>query len=206
MRKFIFAALATAVLAPASLFAGSASAQVVPFSKFQQLLDQNQIVTDYAARGGRGGGRAHGAAMRRPAGMHAGAYRGHRGNMARAGAYRGNAVRAGAYRGAAGRAYTGRSYNGRYYNRPYAAYGRPYYRGAYYGGAYRPYYGGSYYPYGYGAAAATGALIGGAIASQPVVTGSVGANASAYCAQRYRSYNPATGTFTGYDGRKHPCP
>ena len=85
MRKIIFAALATAVLAPASFFAGPASAQVAPFSKFQQMLEQSQISTAYAARGGRGGGgRVHGAAMRRPAGMHAGAYRG---NVARAGVY-----------------------------------------------------------------------------------------------------------------------
>ena len=32
----------------------------------------------------------------------------------------------------------------------------------------------------------------------------MGANAS-YCAQRYRSYDPASGTFMGYDGRRHPC-
>jgi len=25
------------------------------------------------------------------------------------------------------------------------------------------------------------------------------------CAQRYRSFNPATGTFLGYDGVRHPC-
>jgi hypothetical protein len=28
----------------------------------------------------------------------------------------------------------------------------------------------------------------------------------AYCAQRYRSYDPASGTFLGYDGLRHPCP
>jgi hypothetical protein len=28
----------------------------------------------------------------------------------------------------------------------------------------------------------------------------------AYCAQRYRSYDPQTGTFLGKDGRRHPCP
>jgi BA14K-like protein len=27
----------------------------------------------------------------------------------------------------------------------------------------------------------------------------------ASCAQRYRSYDPASGTFLGYDGRRHPC-
>ena len=30
------------------------------------------------------------------------------------------------------------------------------------------------------------------------------ANASS-CAQRYRSYDPASGTFLGYDGARHPC-
>jgi BA14K-like protein len=29
-------------------------------------------------------------------------------------------------------------------------------------------------------------------------------NAS-YCAQRYRSYDPGSGTYMGYDGRRHPC-
>lgn len=31
-------------------------------------------------------------------------------------------------------------------------------------------------------------------------------NAEASCAQRFRSYNPSTGTYTGYDGRQHRCP
>jgi hypothetical protein len=26
-----------------------------------------------------------------------------------------------------------------------------------------------------------------------------------YCAQRFRSYDPESGTFMGYDGRRHPC-
>jgi hypothetical protein len=26
-----------------------------------------------------------------------------------------------------------------------------------------------------------------------------------YCAQRYRSYDPASGTYVGYDGRRHSC-
>lgn len=33
----------------------------------------------------------------------------------------------------------------------------------------------------------------------------VGGDAS-YCAQRYRSYDPSTGTYLGYDGQRHPCP
>ena len=32
------------------------------------------------------------------------------------------------------------------------------------------------------------------------------ADASAYCARRYRSYDPASGTYLGYDGLRHPCP
>jgi hypothetical protein len=28
---------------------------------------------------------------------------------------------------------------------------------------------------------------------------------ASYCAQRYRSYDPRSGTFMGYDGRRHPC-
>ena len=28
---------------------------------------------------------------------------------------------------------------------------------------------------------------------------------SSYCARRYRSYDPASGTYLGYDGRRHPC-
>jgi BA14K-like protein len=28
----------------------------------------------------------------------------------------------------------------------------------------------------------------------------------AWCESHYRSYNPATGMFLGYDGRYHPCP
>ena len=28
----------------------------------------------------------------------------------------------------------------------------------------------------------------------------------AYCTQRYRSYNPQTGTYLGTDGQRHHCP
>lgn len=31
-------------------------------------------------------------------------------------------------------------------------------------------------------------------------------DANAYCASRFRSYNPVTHTYTGYDGLQHPCP
>jgi hypothetical protein len=62
--------------------------------------------------------------------------------------------------------------------------------GSYYGGGYgydSGYYGGDY---GYGSAYGSG----------------YGADASAYCAQRFKSYDPASGTYLGYDGARHPCP
>ncbi len=31
-------------------------------------------------------------------------------------------------------------------------------------------------------------------------------DAVGYCAQRYRSYDPRSGTYLGFDGRRHPCP
>lgn len=33
-----------------------------------------------------------------------------------------------------------------------------------------------------------------------------GGGDASYCAQRYRSWDPATGTYLGYDGLRHPCP
>ncbi|OKO77259.1 hypothetical protein AC629_31865 [Bradyrhizobium sp. NAS80.1] len=33
-----------------------------------------------------------------------------------------------------------------------------------------------------------------------------GGDSAAYCAQRFRSYDPASGTYLGYDGQRHPCP
>ena len=35
---------------------------------------------------------------------------------------------------------------------------------------------------------------------------SSGGDAVAYCKQRFRSYDPATGTYLGYDGQRHPSP
>jgi hypothetical protein len=50
----------------------------------------------------------------------------------------------------------------------------------------------------------------GALASVPLgasdAYAAMGSNANgSSCAQRYRSYDPALGTFLGYDGHRHPC-
>ncbi len=85
--------------------------------------------------------------------------------------------------------------------------------------------------FGWGGAAAglaAGAIIGGAVAaSQPwygydydyspgyysygyapggYVATAPGGDDVAYCEQRFRSYDPASGTYLGYDGLRHPCP
>lgn len=39
-----------------------------------------------------------------------------------------------------------------------------------------------------------------------VAPGYVGGNAVAYCQQRFRSYDPGSGTYVGFDGLPHPCP
>lgn len=77
----------------------------------------------------------------------------------------------------------------------------------------RPYY---YHHYNDGAVAAgvaglaAGALVAGAIASQaqpaaPPPPGTVDPSIAAYCARKYRSYDPATGTFLGRNGMRYVC-
>lgn len=59
--------------------------------------------------------------------------------------------------------------------------------------------------YGWGPALggfAAGAVIGGAIANSRAQA----AQNDAYCSQRFRSYDPGSGTYLGYDGQRHPCP
>lgn len=59
---------------------------------------------------------------------------------------------------------------------------------------------------------AAGAIIGGVIANSqahaaPVYAGpGQGADAVAYCARRFRSYDPASGSYLGNDGARHACP
>ena len=86
-------------------------------------------------------------------------------------------------------------------------------------------YRGGYYRPGIGVA--TGAVVGGAIAASQYGYGGYGYNYdqgaygynpgyssgytsggqdASYCAQRYRSYDPASGTYLGNDGRRHSCP
>jgi len=69
----------------------------------------------------------------------------------------------------------------------YAYYGGPDY---YYGPGY---YDNTYYDNGYDDGAT--------VAVVPDQSGD-----PSYCSQRYRSYDPASGTYLGFDGLRHPCP
>ena len=67
---------------------------------------------------------------------------------------------------------------------------------------------------GIGLGLAAGALIGAGIAAQsaPYYYGQPAAVYEApddevgYCMQRFKSYDPRSGTYLGYDGLRHPCP
>jgi hypothetical protein len=74
-----------------------------------------------------------------------------------------------------------------------------YYRRGYYGHRHHG-YGGTAAGVGIGLAA--GAIIGGAIAASQAQA----QQNAAYCAQRYRSYDPASGTYLNRDGNRYPCP
>jgi hypothetical protein len=64
-----------------------------------------------------------------------------------------------------------------------------------------PYYYGPGYGYGYGGPAYYGAP-----APVVVAPGYGGGDAEAYCMRRYRSYDPASGTYLNNDGNRYPCP
>jgi hypothetical protein len=77
--------------------------------------------------------------------------------------------------------------------------------------------------WGVGAGLLGGAIIGGMIAAPyyygsgpyygpgpyygaPGYVGPGPGDAVGYCMQRFRSYDPGSGTYLGFDGLRHPCP
>jgi hypothetical protein len=77
--------------------------------------------------------------------------------------------------------------------------------------------------WGYGAGFGTGLIIGGVYGAPyyypsgpyypgpyyyraPSYYGAPSSDAVAYCMQRFRSYDPRSGTYLGFDGFRHPCP
>jgi uncharacterized protein YcfJ len=60
---------------------------------------------------------------------------------------------------------------------------------------------------GYWPGAAFGAVIGGMLAAQPRYYGRQAyGSAVSWCMRRYRSYDPYSRTYLGYDGYRHSCP
>ena len=57
-----------------------------------------------------------------------------------------------------------------------------------------------------GGAAVLGGLAAGAIISGAIANSQAQSSAASYCAQRYRSYDPGSGTYLGRDGLRRPCP
>ena len=92
----------------------------------------------------------------------------------------------------------------------------PWYRDDYdydYGPSYSSYYGPDYYGYGYDPGYTTYSYDPGYTTYRyrynpgySTYGYSAGGRDAAYCMQRYRSYDPASGTYLGYDGIRHPCP
>ena len=75
---------------------------------------------------------------------------------------------------------------------------------------YRRYHRHGYYRRGGGGGGAAGLGIG--LAAGAIIGGAIAASAAqanqnaAYCSQRYRSYDPRSGTYLSTDGNRYPCP
>ena len=187
-RSSWIAALATTGMLAASL---PASAQV---ARFDPSLKNgaSPLLTDVQFRGG-GVRRFHGGGFR-GGGFHGGGF-GNRGFGYRGG-YRGGGRGAAIGAGVAGLA-AGALLGGALASQSGPAYG--------YDGGYGGYgYGAPAYGYGTGYGVNPGYAVdpGYAVAAPPAQE----ADASGYCAQRFKSYDPASGTYLGYDGQRHPCP
>jgi len=138
------------------------------------------------------------AAFAMPAQAQRGARAGHAGGSAvRMGGFSGGRIAAGhamrgpgvvshgyAYRGGVRYGHAGSRYGYRYPGYGYGGYWPYWAWGA--AGAFAAEWPYDYYDYGYVAPADDSAV--------------------AYCVQRFKSYDPASGTYLGYDGRRHPCP
>ena len=65
-------------------------------------------------------------------------------------------------------------------------------------------YGPGYYDPGYPAPLASPPVYEGRSVAVGPDTGA--SDSIAYCQQRFRSYDPSSGTYLGFDGIRHPCP
>ena len=103
-----------------------------------------------------------------------------------------------------GRGWGGRGWGGR----GWGGAGAGFVAGALLGGAligpgYYGYYGPGPYYYGPGPYYAPGPNY---ADPGPYPADPAGGDPVAYCMQRFKSYDPSSGTYLGYDGMRHPCP
>jgi hypothetical protein len=97
--------------------------------------------------------------------------------------------------------YAGRHHGGFAGPRHFHGHRHYYYHGGrrYYG------YGYGYDDYNYGGAAVAAGIIG--LAAGAIAAGAINnSRGVGYCERHFRSYNPRTGLYKGFDGRFHPCP
>jgi hypothetical protein len=71
---------------------------------------------------------------------------------------------------------------------------------------YRGYRGYRHHHHNDAGAAIAGGILGMAVGAMIAGSAAQNSNAVQYCASRYRSYDPRSGTYLGYDGYRHPCP
>jgi BA14K-like protein len=83
-------------------------------------------------------------------------------------------------------------YRGGHYNRG----GHGYRHGGYGYGRHR----------GIGAGAVIGGLVAGALIAGAIREGRAGGSDITRCEEAYQSFDPASGTYLGYDGERHVCP
>jgi hypothetical protein len=185
--------IASACLAAsASWFAGSAGA--APAQPGQLLQGSAALPIEQVQMRGRGSGGRGGVSMGRSSGPSFSGRTGGSNWSARGPGSRWSAARG------SGTRWSGSNWNGRHW-----AGGWRGHRGRWWGpglalGVGVPFYGAygyyddyAYDPYGYDD-------------NYVVVAPGEDDDAAAYCSRRFRSYDPNTGTYLGYDGLRHPCP
>jgi hypothetical protein len=181
--------LASALMAVGGVWAGSASAAPI---HADMSLQGGAVFEQVQMRGHGGGGGNRGGGMSFSRGGGGGMSFGRSGG----GNWSGNRVIGGGNFAANNRNWSGGNWNGR---RNFTDFRRHRgFRGPAFAFGFGPGYydyGYDYYPYDDDAYAY--------VSPGPAVADD---DSAAYCQQRFRSYDPSTGTYLGYDGLRHPCP
>jgi len=202
--------LASALLAVGGVWAGSASAAPI---HADMSLQGSGLVEQVQHRGGGGG---HGPSMgggRSGGGMSVGRSSGPGMSMGRSGGsnFSSNRAIGGGNFAASNRQsfastnrpgnWSGNNWSGRRNFSDFRRHNR-----GFRGSAFAFGFGPSYYDYGYDYGYDSGYYPYDDEAYAYVAPGVADGDSVAYCEQRFRSYDPSTGTYLGFDGLRHPCP